>query len=169
MGGRTLVNREREGQAHGARRGAPASGRSTRAVMPALVLALLAAPVVLAATRPAPPTARPAPAPEAGTVAATVGPMNISLAELDQRTTQALADYRSRAGSDVPAELRPAVKRQMLERLVQRDLLVLEAARQRITASDGEAEAGPRKDPYFTEGGGVNEAKYLSVKSGNPV
>ena len=137
--------------------------------MPALILALLAAPVVLAATRPAPPTARPAPAPEAGTVAATVGPMNISLAELDQRTTQALADYRSRAGSDVPAELRPAVKRQMLERLVQRDLLVLEAARQRITASDGEAEAVLRKDPYFTEGGVFNEAKYLSVKSGNPV
>ncbi len=139
--------------------------RAGRASLRALVLAALAVPVVLSAARPA---VGPAPRPAAD-AAATVGAMSISAAEVDQHTTQALADYRSRSGTEVPAELRPTVKRQMLERLIRRDLLVLEARRQGITATDAEAEAVVRKDPFFLEGGVFNEAKYLSIKNGSPL
>ncbi len=163
------MNPKPQGQAHHRRGGeVPLPRARGRGALIVMILAALSAPVVLAATRTPAPAARATP-PEGSGVAATVGPMSIALAELDQRTTQALADYHSRSGSDVPAELRPAVKRQMLERLIQRDLLALEAARQHITATDLEAEAVVRKDPYFSEGGVFNEAKYLSVKNGNPV
>ena len=136
----------------------------------AVILGLLATPVVLSAARPAAaPAGRPATASASARAAATVGARSVSQAELDQRTAQALADYRSRAGSEVPAELRPAVKRQMLERLIQRELLALEAGRLGLTATDAEAEAVVRKDPFFVEGGVFNEAKYLAVKNGNPV
>lgn len=143
---------------------------AARALPLAALLAALAAPLVLSATGPAlrPPPPRPAPPPAASPAAATVGTRSISRAELDQRFAQALADYRAHSGSEIPAELLPTVKRQVLERLIQRELLALEARRQNVAASDEEAEAVVRTDPFFTEGGVFNEAKYLAVKNGNP-
>jgi parvulin-like peptidyl-prolyl isomerase len=135
----------------------------------AAVLVALAAPLALSATGPSlrVPPPRPAAAPASSPAAATIGTRSISRVELDQRSAQALAEYRAHSGTEIPAEIRPTVKRQMLERLIQRELLALEARRQAIAATDEEAEAVVRKDPFFTEGGVFNEAKYLAVKNGN--
>jgi hypothetical protein len=98
---------------------------------------------------------------------ATVGGIGISGTELDQRTTQALAEYQSHSNSEVPAELKPVVRRQILERLIQHQLLVLEAKRLGMTATDAEAEEILKRDPFFNENGAFNEAKFQAVKSGN--
>ena len=137
------------------------------------LLALLAAPAAIPAAGPSakPKAATATPKPGATTPAtdnvATVGGVGISGTELDQRTTQALAEYQSHSNSDVPAELKPVVKRQILERLIQHQLLTLEAKRLGMTASDAEAEQVLQRDPFFNEGGAFNTAKYQAVKGGN--
>jgi parvulin-like peptidyl-prolyl isomerase len=106
-------------------------------------------------------------APPGGAVAR-VGGEPIARAELDQRTAQALGDYHARSGTEVPAELRPVVRRQMLERLIQRQLLSLESRRVGVTISDAEAEKALRDDPFFKEGGVFNEAKFQVLRNANP-
>ena len=179
------MNRARDGQAQRARRAGPRPHRHLRSLLLVPLLAALTAPVVAstpapssgtpkpAAAKSAPPKPASSPRPSTATpassgVAATVGSLSISSAELERRTAQALEDYRSRASAEVPAELRPTVKREMLERLIQRQLLILEAKRSGIAVSDAEAEEVVRNDPFFTEGGVFNQAKYLAVKNGNP-
>ena len=134
------------------------------------MLLLLAAPSLAArapgAAHPATPAAA---APDAAPGAvATVGGVAVARTELEQRTAQALGEYHARSGSEVPAELRPVVKRQMLERIIQRDLLALEARRRGIAISDAEAEQALHDDPFFKEGGVFNEAKYQTLKNGSP-
>ena len=178
------MNRDRDGQAQ---HPCSAVGRPRSHVRMGLLLPLLAAlaaPVIASTppatskpggaakapvtAKPAGPSQSPARPPAASGVAATVGPLSISSAELEQRTAQALADYRSRSSTEIPAELRPTVKREMLERLIQRQLLTLEAKRSGIAVSESEAEEVVRNDPFFVEGGVFNQAKYLAVKNGNP-
>lgn len=159
------MNREQDGQARCARGGVQWLNPAARAALIGALVACLLAAVGMSASRTSAPAAT-APAPTAA--AATVGPLSISGAELAQLTTQAMADYRSRSNADIPAELRPTVKRQMLERLIQRALLLLESKRQDLVVSDQEAEAAVRRDPFFTENGSFNEAKYLAVKNGDP-
>ena len=160
MGGGTLVNRPGAGQGREPARRRIAS--RSRALLIAPLLAALAAPAAIPAARPAskPPAA-------ATDNVATVGGIGISGTELDQRTTQALAEYQSHSSADVPAELKPVVKRQILERLIQHQLLTLEAKRLGMTATDAEAEDVLRRDPFFNEGGTFNEAKFQAVKGGN--
>ena len=99
---------------------------------------------------------------------ATVGPMSILREEFDLRVQQGLADYKARSGSEVPAELQPIVKRQLLESLIRRDLLILEAQRRGLHATEQEAEEQLKKDPFFQENGRFSEAKFVAVRSANP-
>jgi parvulin-like peptidyl-prolyl isomerase len=119
----------------------------------------------------APKAPRPGPAggnaPEAAI--AIVGPTRVLRAEFDVRANQAMAEYRRRSGTEVPDELRPVVRRQLLERLIERDLLVLEAKRLNLLPTDQEAEAVVRQDPFFQEGGTFNAAKFQALRNGNPV
>lgn len=99
---------------------------------------------------------------------ATVGARSVARGELDVRMRQAMAEYHQRAGTDLPTDVQPVVKRQLLERMIQRELLIQEAQRLGVTATDDEADSVIRRDPFFNEGGAFNEAKYLAVRNGSP-
>ena len=106
----------------------------------------------------------PAPPP----AAATVGALRIPQAELEQRSQMAVTDYRGRTGSDLPPEIRPLMRRQLLESLIRRDLLILEAQRRGLLGSEQEAEAQLKKDPFFQANGKFDAARYEQVRLQNP-
>ena len=99
---------------------------------------------------------------------ATVGPLRIPQAELEMRSQQTASDYRGRTGSDLPPEIRPIMRRQLLESLIRRDLLVLEAQRRGLLGSEQEAEAQLRKDPFFQNNGRFDPARYEQIRLQNP-
>ena len=99
---------------------------------------------------------------------ATVGARRIPQAELEQRVQQAVSSYKGRTGSDLPPELRPLVRRQLLESLIRRDLLILEAQQRGLVASEQEAEAQLKKDPFFQANGRFDPARYEQVRLRNP-
>ena len=120
-----------------------------------------------AATR-APATAKAPQAAPAPAAAATVGSLRIPQAELDQRAQQAVADYKRRTGSDLPPEVQPIMRRQLLESLIRRDLLMLEAQRRGLLGSEQEAEAQLKTDPFFQVNGRFDPARYEQAKLQNP-
>jgi parvulin-like peptidyl-prolyl isomerase len=99
---------------------------------------------------------------------ATVGALRIPQAELDQRSQQAVADYKGRTGSDLPPEIRPLMRRQLLESLIRRDLLVLEAQRRGLVGSEQEAETQLKKDPFFQVNGRFDPSRYELVRTRDP-
>lgn len=110
------------------------------------------------AASPAPPAAKPA--------VATVGPRSIARDEWERRCSLALAEFARRNGaSEVPAELRDLVRRQVLESQIRIELLVLEAKRTGVTASPAEAEAVLKQDPFFSPGGQFDETRWMAVKT----
>jgi len=111
---------------------------------------------------------RAASAPKAPPSIATVGPMSVSETEFELRAQQALTEYKARAGVDVPPEILPVVRRQLLESLIRRDLLMLEARRRGMLASDQEAEEQLKQDPFFRVGGQFDVARFNQVKTQNP-
>lgn len=106
--------------------------------------------------------------PKPPTPIAFVGDRPISREEFQARETQAMADYHSRLGQDVPEELKPALRRQILESLIRREMLALEARRRNVTASDADADAELRKDPFFNPGGRFDFDRYQVVKTTQP-
>ncbi len=140
-----------------------------------LVLGVTSVSMVASAQQPpAPP--KPGPAPRGGAAArpseppavATVGALGVPRAELEAGLQQALADYRQRSGKEVPAEFRPIVERQVLESLIRRRLLLLEAGRQKLGGTDADAETELRRDPFFQENGRFSEAKFQAIKAQDP-
>ena len=122
-----------------------------------------------AQVRPGAPGAAPTPpAPAAPPAVATVGPLRIAQAELDQRAQQALVEYKGRTGSDLPPEIVPIARRQLLESLIRRELLVLEAQRRGLVGSEQEAEAQLQKDAFFQVNGRFDRARYDQVRLQNP-
>jgi parvulin-like peptidyl-prolyl isomerase len=79
-----------------------------------------------------------------------------------------MSAYRTRLGQDVPEDLKPAVRRQILESLIRRELLVLEARRRNITATDADADVELRKDPFFNPGGKFDPARYDAIRTTQP-
>jgi parvulin-like peptidyl-prolyl isomerase len=119
------------------------------------------------ATRASAPAQTPrAPAPPPA--AATVGALRIPQAELDQRSQMAVSEYRSRTGSDLPPEVRPLMRRQLLESLIRRDLLLLEAQRRGLLGSEQEAESQLKKDPFFQANGRFDPNRYEQIRLQNP-
>jgi parvulin-like peptidyl-prolyl isomerase len=116
----------------------------------------------------APRAGAPAPPKKTAPAIATVGSRRVTRAEFDSRLAVALDQYRSRLGKEVPAEFVPIVRRQVLESLIRRELLTLEAPRRGIVVPEAEAEQELRHDPFFTERGVFNAAKFDAVKSGQP-
>ncbi len=107
-------------------------------------------------------------APAAPPAAATVGDLRIAQAELDRRGQMTISDYKARTGSDLPAEFQPLMRRQILESLIRRDLLTLEARRRGLLASEQEAEAQLKKDPFFQVNGRFDPARYEAARLQNP-
>ena len=116
-----------------------------------------------------PPAARAPQAPAPPPAAATVGALRITQAELEQRSQQATSDYKGRTGSDLPPEIRPLMRRQLLESLIRRNLLVLEARRRGLPGSEQEAEAQLKKDPFFQVNGRFDPARYEQIRLQNPL
>lgn len=133
-----------------------------------LVLAFLAVaqtPSLLPPGHPAPRATGQAPPP----AVATVGPSGrISREEYDVRVREGLDEYRRRSGSEVPSELRPLVRRQILESLVRRELLLLEAARRGLRGTPEQGEAELRATPFFNPGGAFDAARWKQANDANP-
>ncbi|MFN8588585.1 MAG: peptidyl-prolyl cis-trans isomerase [Candidatus Eisenbacteria bacterium] len=109
-----------------------------------------------AATAPA----KPAPA------AAVVAGRRIPSADLDRRTAQAAAEFAQRNGNrELTPEMRDMLRRQVLEALIRAEILVAEAKRRGVTASEAEAEQLMRQDPFFNPGGVFDEQRFLAVKT----
>jgi len=128
--------------------------------------------LVLAASTAAqgPPRARTAAtsASTAGRTVARIGDLRIAYDDLDKAEREAHKLYRERNQVEIDPKLTRAVRRQVLENLIQQRLLTLDARRRGMAVSDAEAEAEVRKDPIFQRGGVFSEARYLAMKAANP-
>jgi len=114
-----------------------------------------------------PRTAAPAP-PAPPAAIAVVGGRRVSKDEFKAREAQALGDYKARLGQDVPEDVKPVVRRQLLESLIRRELLVLEAQKRGVTGTDAEAEAELRKEPFFNPNGQFDPQRYNVIKTTQP-
>ncbi|HVP14217.1 MAG TPA: peptidyl-prolyl cis-trans isomerase [Terriglobales bacterium] len=135
-------------------------------------LAMIAATAWLAAAQTPPPARRAGAAPQAPTppaAVATIGPLRVAQIELDQRTDQAVSQYKSQSGASLPPEIMVVVRRQILEGLIRRDLLVLEAQRRNLVATEKEAEAELRHDPFFQVNGVFDSTRYNQFRMQNPI
>lgn len=140
-----------------------------RTAAAAVAISAIAAWVAGAQIAPRAPAATRAPqAPAAPPAAATVGGMRIAQMELDQRAQQTTADYRGRTGGELPPEVVPIMRRQLLESLIRRDLLILEAQRRGLVGSEQEAEAQLKSDPFFQVNGRFDPARYEQARQQNP-
>jgi parvulin-like peptidyl-prolyl isomerase len=101
-------------------------------------------------------------------VVATVGSLRIARAEFESRYAKQRDEYAARSGSDLAAEFVPIARRQVLEGLIQRELLKLEAERRGLIATTEEAEDEMKRDPFFTSGGVFNAAKYDAIRTTQP-
>jgi parvulin-like peptidyl-prolyl isomerase len=115
-----------------------------------------------------PPATQTLRAPAAAPAVATVGTRRIPQSELDQRSQSAISDYKGRTGSDLPAEVRPLMRRQLLESLIRRDLLILEAQRRGLLGNEQAAEAEFKKNPFFQTNGRFDPARYEQLRLQNP-
>lgn len=137
--------------------------------MTTVAVAGLSAWVASAQVAPRAPSPAPvAPAQAPPPAVATVGGLRITQAEFEQRAAQGLVEYRARNGSDLPEEIVPIARRQMLESLVRRDLLVLEARRRGILGSLQEAEAQLKRDPFFQVNGRFDAARFEQARRQSP-
>lgn len=94
-----------------------------------------------------------------GSTVATVGGEKISARQLQQAVNQEMESYRS-LGMDLPPELAENVRRGTLESLVQSKLMLVEARRVGIQASDREVTEEIQRLPYFQD----PEKKVFSVE-----
>src|SRR5262245_38157584 len=92
-------------------------------------------------------------------IVATVGPSKIKRADFDRQRALARQEFQRRRGGSIPEEVLPILDRQILERLIRSELMTLEAERRGIDASDAEAEAQLRLDPFFQTNGAFDAAK----------
>jgi parvulin-like peptidyl-prolyl isomerase len=99
---------------------------------------------------------------------ARVGDQTIPRSEYQQRFSDMEQEYRQRAGTAMPAELRDFVRRQALETLIRERLLVLEASRRGIGVTDVEAEERMKQEPFFNPGGIFDPSKFEAFKLGDP-
>lgn len=139
------------------------------AVLTTVAAAGLGAWVAGAQVAPRPPAAAAgAPTQAPPPAVATVGARRITQSEFELRAAQGMAEYKARNGSDLPAEIVPIARRQMLESLIRRDLLVLEAKRRGLQGSAQEAEAQLKRDPFFLVNGRFDPARFEQVRQQNP-
>lgn len=117
-----------------------------------------AAPKTTATTRP----------PNPDSVIATVGSLQIARAEFESRYARQRDEYAARSGSELTPELVPIARRQVLEGLIQRELLKLEAQRRGLIATAQEAEDEMRRDPFFQDRGVFNAAKFEAIRTTQP-
>lgn len=145
--------------------------KSRRLLIPVTVLALTVAGAWLAraqnppAGRLLPPSSSPAPAPAP---IALVGGRSISRDEFKAREAEAMSSYRQRLGQDVPEQAKPVVRRQLLESLIRRELLVLEAGKRGVLGTDAEAEAQLKQEPFFNPDGKFDQRRLDAVRTTQP-
>jgi parvulin-like peptidyl-prolyl isomerase len=101
-------------------------------------------------------------------VIATVGPLRIARTEFESRYAKQRDEYNARSGSELAAEFVPIARRQVLEGLIQRELLKLEAQRQGMLATEPDAVEEMKRDPFFQRGGVFDQAKFEAVRSTQP-
>ncbi len=99
---------------------------------------------------------------------AVVGGVPITRATFEQRFKEAEHQYLGRSTAPLPAEFRPAMRRQVLEGMMREQLLILEARRRGMVLTPEQAEEELKKDPFFLNNGLFDEAKFLAIKSAQP-
>lgn len=99
---------------------------------------------------------------------ALVGGRTISRDEFKAREADAMNVYRQRLGQDVPEQAKPIVRRQLLESLIRRELLVLEAGKRGVLGTDAEAEAQLKQEPFFNPDGKFDQRRLDAVRTTQP-
>ena len=129
-----------------------------------IVLVSIAAYAALAQTAATPgPGAK---SPEAPAIAI-VGSRRIPRALFESRSQSASQTFRARNSADLPEEMVPLFRRQVLENMIRFELLILEAQHRGITAGAAGAESLIQRDPFFNPGGHYDPAKFAAVKAAN--
>src|SRR4029077_7446570 len=68
----------------------------------------------------------------------------------------------------VPEDVKPVVRRQLLESLIRRELLVLEAQKRGVIATDLEAETELKHEPFFNPNGQFDPQRFNVIKTTQP-
>ena len=104
-------------------------------------------------------------------VAATVGEETISMGELAEATAGIEKAYRDVYGGALTPEMAKALnfRKQALDSLVQRTLLLAEARKLGLTASDAEVQREIASTPAFQVNGQFSEERYQGVLSYNRI
>jgi peptidyl-prolyl cis-trans isomerase D len=104
-------------------------------------------------------------------VAATVGEENISMAELSEAAAGLEKTYRDVYGGAFTPEMAKALnfRKQALDSLVQRSILLAEARKLGLAASDAEVQGVIAADPAFQANGQFSEERYRSLLAYNRI
>src|SRR5512145_206111 len=104
-------------------------------------------------------------------IAATVGDETVSMSELAEATAGMEKAYRDVYGASYTPEMAKALnfRKQELDTLVQRTLLLAEARKLGLTASDAEVQREIASTPAFQVNGQFSEERYQSVLSYNRI
>jgi peptidyl-prolyl cis-trans isomerase D len=105
------------------------------------------------------------------TSAATVGKEKISMAALDQAASSIEKTYRDVYGSAYTPEMQKAlrIREQALDSLIQKTLLLQDARKMGLTATDAEVARDIASTPAFQENGQFREDRYRSLLQYNRV
>jgi len=104
-------------------------------------------------------------------VAATVGGETITMGELSEAVANLEKSYREVYGAAFTPEMVKALnlKKQAMDSLVQRKILLAEAAKMRLSATDEEVQREIAAIPAFQQGGQFRDDLYRSVLSYNRI
>ena len=104
-------------------------------------------------------------------VAATVGGENISMADLSEAAAGLEKTYRDVYGGAFTPEMAKALnfRKQALDTLIQRSILLAEARKLGLAASDAEVQGEIAADPAFQANGQFSEERYRSLLAYNRI
>ncbi|MGE5699062.1 MAG: SurA N-terminal domain-containing protein [Deltaproteobacteria bacterium] len=104
-------------------------------------------------------------------VAATVGEENISMSELAEASSGLEKSYRDVYGAAFTPEMAKSLnlRKQALDTLIQRSILLAEARKMRLGATDSEVQQEIASDPAFQVDGRFSEERYRSLLSYNRI
>src|SRR5262245_19215498 len=148
---------------HGNPRGALATVRRTLGCTVIVGFSIL---IVCAAIAQSP-SSRPAANGSSGSAVATVGSRRIASSQFEREAEAALAEFERARGTKPSAEIARIIRRQILEREIRQNLLILEARKLNVPVSQPEIEAQFRTHPFFNSAGTFDSARFAKVKAAN--
>jgi hypothetical protein len=111
------------------------------------------------------PPARPAPPPGAATVIARIEGTPITQADFDRIAIPYFARMRAQFGSGFEGDIVKIANHNVLDELLRRELLRIEARRHKVAPSQADVDSVLSRDPYFWNNGVFDAAKLNLYKA----